>query len=432
MKIRYSILAVALLMSAANYAQKSELKTLNKLSAKQGLSDKDVATFNSNSTALSAMSGLSAEDQLAADYFATIRPIIKGLSAYQKDPNAVDQFTLTQIVDVTGKLQNIKNNDNTAKKEYAAKVDDMFAQLEAVAHKLTMEAYRAEDLNNAALGFKAMYDMNNSKQEYLYNAAVLSHQNNNLDAAVNLYNALLDSGYTGETTNYLAVNKVSGQEELFDSKANRDKAVTSKVYENPTEEHVPSKKGDIYKNLVNILLYQNKGAQAKTIMADARKLNPTDTDLILAEANLYFQEGDKAKYSSLVQEAIKLKPNDPVLYYNLGVVSAEAKDNENAIKYYKKAIELNPKDYNAYNNIGVVYLSDDVNLVNKMNSLGMSKKEQAEYDALSKKRKENFQKALPFFEKAYELNPNDQLKQLLLNTYRNLDMDAKHKALKNS
>jgi len=418
-------------MSAANYAQKSELKTLSKLSSKQTLSDKDVATYTENSNALSAMSGLSAENQVAANYYATIQPIIKGLSDYKTDPNAVDQFSLTQIVEVTKKLQDIKNSDTSAKKEYAKNVDDIFAQLEAITHKLTMEAYRAGDLDKASLGFKAMYDTNNSKQEYLYNAAVLAHQDNKLDRAVDYYNVLITTGYTGETTNYLAVNKVSGQEELFDSKENRDKAVASKVYEFPTEEHVPSKIGDIYKNLVNILLFQKKGDQAKSLMTEARKLNPTDTDLILAEANLYFQEGDKAKYASLVQEAIKLKPNDPVLYYNLGVVSAEAKDYDNAVKYYQKAIELNPTDFNAYNNIGVVYIADDVNLVNKMNALGMSKKEQVEYDALAKKRKENFKKALPFFEKAYELKPSADLKQLLLNAYRNLDMDDKHKALKN-
>lgn len=431
MKIRYSILAVALLISAANYAQKAELKNLAKLSSKQNLTDKDITTYSSNATALAAMTGLSANDQVAAKYYTTIQPVLKGLSDYKKDPNAVQSFTLTQIVQVVGQLGEIKNTDSTPKKEYAAKVNDMYAQLEAVAHKLTMEAYTAKDLSNASTGFKTLYDIDNSKQEYLYNAAVLAHQNSEFDKANAIYKELLASGYTGEAVNYYATSKVSGNEEAFDTKANRDKGVASKVYENPRDEKVPSKRGEIYKNVVNILLFQNKPAEAKELMVEARKLNPKDTDLILAEANLYFQAGDKVKYSSLVQEAIALKPNDAVLYYNLGVVSAESKDYANAIKYYTKAIELDPKDSNSYNNLGIVYLSDDVNIVNKMNTLGMSKKEQAEYDVLAKKRKDNFTKALPYFEKAYEIKPSDHLKQLLLNTYRNLDMDAKHKALKN-
>jgi tetratricopeptide (TPR) repeat protein len=431
MKIRYSILAVALLMSAANYAQKAELKTLGKLSTKQGLTDKDMATYATNASALAAISGLSADDQVAAEYYVTVQPIVKGLSDYQKNKAAAQNFNLTQIVDIVAKLKVVKAKDTSAKKEYAAKVDDTFAQLEAIAHKLTMDAYQANDLANASKGFKVLYDINSTKQEYLYNAAVLAHQNNQFDEAVVLYKELLDTGYTGEATNYMATNKVSGNEEIFETKSDRDKAIASKVYENPREEHIPSKRGDLYKTVVNILLYKEKTAEAKELMAEARRLNPTDTDLILAEANLYFQAGDKAKYSSLVQEAIALKPNDPVLYYNLGVVAAEAKDNDNAVKYYLKAIELNPKDFNAYNNLGVVYLSDDVNIVNKMNALGMSKKEQLEYDTLAKKRKDNFQKALPYFEKAYEIKPSDDLKQLLLNTYRNLDMDAKYKALKN-
>nr|WP_317630611.1 tetratricopeptide repeat protein [uncultured Flavobacterium sp.] len=435
MKIRYSILAVALLVSAANYAQKSEIKALTKLTDKQSISEKDLASFIKNSDALSAMSGLSAEDQAAAEYFKTMQPVLKAFADYQKNPTSVagikQNLPIAKISEIVKKLADIKKNDPTAKKEYSAKVNQTFAQFESIVHQITMDSYKNSKLDEASVGFETLFDINNTKSEYLYNAAVLAHQNNKLDRAVTLYKNLLDSGYTGEAVYYKAVNKASGQEETFETKAARDKAIGTKVFEKPSEEKVASKRGEIYKNVVNILLFQNKTEDAKGLMTEARKLNPKDTDLILAEANLYYQAGDKAKYSQLVQEAISLKPNDAVLYYNLGVVAADAKDTENAAKYYKKAIELNPQDFNSYNNLGVLYIADDVNLVNKMNALGMSKKEQVQYDALAKKRKENFTLALPYFEKAYQIKPSEDLKALLLNTYRNLDMDAKHKALKN-
>ena len=435
MKIRYSILAVALLMSAANYAQKSEIKTLSKLSEKQALTDKDVDTFIKNSDALSAMTGLTAEDQLAADYFKSVQPLVKALVEYKKNPQNISALkqtvNATKVSEIVKNLDAINEKDTTSKKEYSAKVKETFTQYESIVHQLTMDSYKSNNLKDASLGFESLFIMNKTKSEYLYNAAVLAHQNQDFDRAVSLYKTLLDSGYTGETVNYFATNKATGSEELFDTKVAMQNAIAKKVYEKPREEKVPSKRGDIYKNVVNILIFQNKSEQAKGLMSEARKLNPKDTDLILAEANLFFQAGDKAKYSQLVQEAISLKPNDPVLYYNLGVVAAEAKDTENALKYYKKAIELNPQDFNSYNNMGVLYLADDVNIVNTMNKLTMSKKDQIEYDKLAAKRKQNFSNALPHFEKAYQIKPSDDLKQLLINTYRNLDMDDKAKALKN-
>ncbi len=399
MKIRYSILAVALLMSAANYAQKSEIKTLSKLVEKQALTDKDVDNFIKNSDALSAMTGLSAEDQVAADYFKTVQPLVKALVEYKKNPQNIagikQSITTAKVSEIVKSLDAIKENDSTAKKEYSAKVKETFAQYETIVHQLTMDSYKSNNLKDASLGFESLFLMNKTKSEYLYNAAVLAHQNLDYDRAVSLYKTLLDSGYTGEMVNYFATNIASGQEELFDSKTAQQNAIAKKIYEKPREEKVPSKRGDIYKNVVNILIYQNKAEEAKGLMTEARKLNPKDTDLILAEANFYFQAGDKAKYAQLVQEAISLKPNDPILYYNLGVVSAEAKDFDNALKYYKKAIELNPQDYNSYNNLGVLYIGDDASIVNAMNKLTMSKKDQIEYDKLAAKRKQNFSAALP-------------------------------------
>lgn len=435
MKIKYSILAVALLMSAANYAQKSEIKTLSKLAEKQALTDKDVETFIKNSDALSAISGLTAEDQVAANYFKAVQPLVKALVEYKKNPQNISALKQTintaKVSDIVKNLDAINAADVTPKKEYAAKVKETFAQYESIVHQLTMDSYKSSNLKDASLGFESLFLMNKSKSEYLYNAAVLAHQNQDYDRAINLYKALLDSGYTGETVNYFATNKASGQEEIFDSKTALQNAIAKKIYEKPREEKIPSKRGEIYKNVVNILIYQNKNEEAKSLMAEARKLNPKDTDLILAESNFYFQAGDKVKYSQLVQEAISLKPNDPILYYNLGVVAGESKDFDNALKYYKKAIELNPQDFNSYNNIGVLYIGEDATIVNAMNKLSMSKKDQIEYDKLAAKRKQNFSNALPFFEKAYQIKPSDDLKDLLIKTYRNLDMDDKAKALKN-
>jgi tetratricopeptide (TPR) repeat protein len=119
------------------------------------------------------------------------------------------------------------------------------------------------------------------------------------------------------------------------------------------------------------------------------------------------------------------------LIYNLGVISANGNKLEEAEKYYKKAIEINPNYFNAYLNLSELKLRADEKFVNEMNKLGTSEKDNKRYEVLKAEREKNFKAILPYLEKAYELEPNnDGAKKTLMSVYNALEMTDKYKALK--
>jgi len=264
----------------------------------------------------------------------------------------------------------------------------------------------AEKYDKAAEKLFAGYKLNNKDTLYLYYAASNSINAGDYDTALKYYEELKGLGYTGIETQYIAVNKETGEEEVM-SKVQRDLMVKSGEYLNPEDRIVPSKEGEIAKNIA--LIYMDQGKNDKAIAAiDAAKLaNPDDISLLQSEADLYYKMGDKEKYRALMEAIVEKDPNNPTLYYNLGVTSYEVGNVDAAINYYNKALELNPKLTEARLNIAAAILSGETAIVEQMNSLGLSKADAKKYDELAEQRKGLYKKALPYLEKVMENNPEN-------------------------
>ena len=95
-----------------------------------------------------------------------------------------------------------------------------------------------------------------------------------------------------------------------------------------------------------------------------------------------------AKYKELITEAAAKNPNDAVLFYNLGVVSTEA-DPAGAEGYYKKALTIKPDYFDALVGLGALQLNGEKQIVEEMNKLGTSAKDNQRFEVL-KKKKEGF------------------------------------------
>ncbi len=283
----------------------------------------------------------------------------------------------------------------------------------------------AEKYDKAAEKLYAGYQLNNNDTLYLYYAASNSINAGDYNTALKYYEELKGLGYTGIETQYLAVNKQTGEEEVM-SKVQRDLMVKSGEYLNPEDRIVPSKEGEIAKNIA--LIYMDQGKNDKAIAAiDAAKLaNPDDISLLQSEADLYYKLGDKEKYRALMEAIVEKDPNNPTLYYNLGVTSYEVGNVEAAIKYYNKALELNPKLTEARLNIAAAILSGESAIVEQMNGLGLSKADTKKYDELAEQRKGLYKKALPYLEKVMEHNPkNVEALRTTMNIYYQLGESEK-------
>jgi tetratricopeptide (TPR) repeat protein len=245
------------------------------------------------------------------------------------------------------------------------------------------------------------------------------------------YYELKQINYTGETTVFWAYNKASKQEEIFNSKAEREIFIKSGTHEKPRDEKTPSKRGEIYKNIALILVEKGKVEEAKAAVTEARNANPEDSSLILTEADLYLKVNDFDTYTKLVNQALANDPNNVDLVYNLGVISGNANKVADAEKYYRKALEINPNYFNANLNLAELLLRADEKFVNEMNKLGTSTKDMKRYEVLKTQREDLFKSTIPYLQKAVELEPtNIDVAKTLMNVYSALEMTAEYKELK--
>jgi len=158
----------------------------------------------------------------------------------------------------------------------------------------------------------------------------------------------------------------------------------------------PQKKPEIYKLIAEIYSLNKDTDNAKAAFTDAIALSPNDTELLVSNANMYYNLGEVETYKKMIGEIIEKDPNNAKLYYNLGYAS----------------------------------LKDDDKLVKQINEvINSDKKKFAELD---KQRKEMYKKALPYFEKSYQLDAtNADTIEFLKFCYRVLEMEDKQKEFEN-
>ncbi|NOT38435.1 MAG: hypothetical protein HOP11_13770 [Saprospiraceae bacterium] len=178
----------------------------------------------------------------------------------------------------------------------------------------------------------------------------------------------------------------------------------------------------VYESLYNY--YSGKDeAKADNYLAKGRAKFPSESNLLFAEINSFIKKG---KLSDLIDKlllAMKKEPNNPSIVstianvydnlsqkeYELGNVAKGDELQKESFNYYDKVLEMDPNNAAALYSKGAMYynraalVSKEVNqFANDYSAAGTKKYEakKAEMTAL-------FDKALPFLEKADEIEPND-------------------------
>ncbi|WP_396143341.1 hypothetical protein [Flavobacterium sp.] len=432
MKIKQIIIASTLLVSVASFSQKDELKALKKIYAKDIPSASDIVEYKSNITKLEALA-TEENDKVYSNFYKCMLPImeITSLGPTATPAQMMKYVNVKSISELASGLNaTLDYEKKTGKKIYT---DDIIE---------TISSFKPEMLNYAiALGNQkkhketsevlySVYQLDKKEPDNLYFAANYAVNGLDYESALKYYKELKAINYSGEKILYLAKNKASGVEENFSKKVDRDNLVKLGSHILPREEKEPSKKAEITKNIALILVELDRKDEAKAALADARKENPDDVNLITYEADIYLKMNDTENYKRLINEALSKSPNDKILLFNLGVTSGNANQLEDAEKYYKRVIEIDPKYTDAYLNLSDIILKPDAKIVKDMNNLGMSSKEQKQFETLTAERKKIFNKAMPFLEKAYELDPtNEVVKSNLKSVYSFLELNDKVKAM---
>ena len=412
--MKKQVLAISLgILTLGSFAQKKELKLIEK-----------ALNGNDFTSALSSLGSLEGSIMDADEKYKTKFYFLKGKALAGKKEYTAAAKTLNKLLDL---------EKESGKSTYTGDASTVLSNMIQEVSKEAIDLYNnKKNYKAAAEKFYLTYKLSPQDTSFAYNAAVSAGQAKDYAAALKCYRELNEIGYTGIETQYVATNKATGKEEDLGSKSQRDLMVKTGNYIKPTIKRSQDKSADIVKNIAYILKEQGKTEEAIAAMEKARIANPKDVNLILNEAQLYSEMGRMDKFGELMNDAIALDPNDPTLYYNLGVVNFNSERTEEAKKYYNKAIELNPEYYDAYMNLAVAILSEDKAIIEEMNkNLSNFKK----YDALALRQKGVYKEALPYLEKADNLNRTKETVNTLKSIYDVLEMTSKSnefKALKKS
>jgi tetratricopeptide (TPR) repeat protein len=428
--------AFALLIGTAALAQKDELKTLRKIYEKDIPTKEDMDLYKSTLSKLEPLA-TTENAKIYYDYYRVNYDSMKLIADGNGTPDLSKAFALMMNVPYMEDFVKVYQAtlDYEKKADKMVYTEDILKEMQEMKTEVVNAAIKVEKSKNYLGVSKLMniaYIMDPKDQEKLYFAASYALSANEYQEALNHFNQLVKLHYTGEGTIYLAKSIASDTEESFPTKDMRDQYVILKTHILPREEKKPSVEKEIYKSIAYSYMKLGKNQEAIDTYEQMRKKYPDDNLLITAEADVYYAMNDFTSYNSLIKLAIEKSPNDPDLYYNLGVTASKAGNLAESEKYLLKAIEIKPDYINAYVILAEMKLKPDAQIVEEMNKLGTSEKDNKRYAVLQKQRETMFNSVLPYLEKAYQLDPtNDDIKKTLRGVYSALNLSDKAKALKN-
>lgn len=201
-------------------------------------------------------------------------------------------------------------------------------------------------------------------------------------------------------------------------------------------------KPEVYRYLASLQKKQGDLAGAITTTQAGRKTHANDKELMLDEVAFLLEAGRSDEAEVSTKAAVEKDPNNAVLYSVLGSLydaKANPKDGKAlpeaemmkwydlAEQSYKSSIEKDPKFFDSYFNIGVLYNNRAAFIYDKIALI----KDDAKYNEAKKGADEIYLKAVPYFEKAHELRPDDKpTMQQLKKLYAKTNDTAKYEAMK--
>ena len=185
---------------------------------------------------------------------------------------------------------------------------------------------------------------------------------------------------------------------------------------------------DVYQSLCYVydqVLKDTVGLE-KTL-EEGMKLFPDSSYFLNNMINVYISTKRNEQAMQLLNTAISKSPNNPQLYFALGsLYEVGLKDEAKAEEAYKKALDLDPENPSNIFSVGRLYFNQGVSLLDKANSLN----DQNQYKAEKAKAEAMLRKALPFFEKAHKLKPEEREYMIgLRGIYYNLSMNKEFDAI---
>ncbi len=147
---------------------------------------------------------------------------------------------------------------------------------------------------------------------------------------------------------------------------------------------------------------------------------PEDSELATQHIELNLMAGNDDQTIKAINDQVAKNPENKNLHYYLGIAYSETGDIENAEASYRKALDIDPNYLDANINLGGLILNKGIDHFNKTNNANL---QQAEYDTEIKKAYDIFDTALPYLEKAVEIDGKSQVALTNLKRYYEIKED---------
>lgn len=171
-------------------------------------------------------------------------------------------------------------------------------------------------------------------------------------------------------------------------------------------------KGGTSSDAYSLMINTYSGAKddkekALEVVREAKAKFPENPEFPKVEIGLLIdlEKTDEAK--SGLEEAVIREPDNQMYHFYLGYVNSKLENWEEAKKNFTEALRVDPSYFDAQYYLAQLYLIDASKIMDQLKNLGISaadKKKQAELD---KQLVASYKIALPHWEKAEKLKPND-------------------------
>lgn len=253
------------------------------------------------------------------------------------------------------------------KDRYKAEIIERIPFLAEQYYNQGVQLYNKQEYGKATQSFvKAMETNAKVGREdtlALFNAALCAELGESNDEAKKYYNELLNIGYTGEPN------------------------------------AVP-----IYISLSRLHKAEKDTVGAIEVIRQGLERYPGDFNLLIEETNIHLSSGNVEAAQKNLERVIEVDATNPTIFFAVGTTYDQMGNKDKATDAYKKAIELNPDYFDANYNLGALYVNEAASIIEEANQLPLG---DPKYDVAKKKADDMLMAALPYLEKANQIDPKE-------------------------
>jgi tetratricopeptide (TPR) repeat protein len=196
-------------------------------------------------------------------------------------------------------------------------------------------------------------------------------------------------------------------------------------------------KGGTSADAYSVIINTYSGAKddkekALEVARRAKEKFPTNTEFPKVEIGLLIELEKIEEARTGLEQAVIREPDNKTYHFYLGYVNSKLEKWDEARKNFEQALRVDPSYFDAQYYLAQVYLIDAGKVADQMKNLGISAADKKKQQELDKVLVQKYKEALPHWEKAEKLRPNDlDVLDRLRSIYYSLGDDANEKRVEN-